>query len=292
MTKFGKARQAHAGFTLVELLVVIAIIGILAGMLMPAMNSARESARRTDCTNNLKNVGMASLNYASQNKDKLPMGINSGYTPDDGSGGAGTPVAADGDHHASGMVELLPFIQAKNAYTQITGGGAGVELPILKCASDGSSHTNYVQNFGSDSAYYNNSASSGWADPPTTGTDSEGGATTLTQGAGPFRNGSRVSLGQIDQFDGATNTIFYSETTINGDYSQAGGGTNAGSACAPPNNGGAAGNDGDTHFRSMHGDVVVCVFGDAHTAQYSNDTAASVWMALCTASGKEAVFAE
>ena len=113
MTKFGKARYAHAGFTLVELLVVIAIIGILAGMLMPAMNSARESARRTDCTNNLKNVGVASLNYASQNKDRLPMGINSGYTADDGSGGAGDAVAADTNHHASGMVELLPFHSGK-----------------------------------------------------------------------------------------------------------------------------------------------------------------------------------
>ena len=285
MTKFGKARHAHAGFTLVELLVVIAIIGILAGMLMPAMNSARESARRTACTNNLKNVGMASLNYASQNKDLLPMGINSGYTPDDG----GTDVAADTNHHASGMVELLPFIQAKNAYSQIINGGAAVELPILKCASDGSSHTNYGQNFGSDSAYFSNSGSQGYTAPSTD--DGSGG--TITQGEGPFRNGGRVSLGQIDQFDGATNTIFYSETTINGDYSQAGGGTNAGAASAPPNNGGTGlGNDTDTHFRSMHGDVVVCVFGDAHTAQYTNDTSASVWRALCTASGREAVYAE
>ena len=285
MTKFGKARHAHEGFTLVELLVVIAIIGILAGMLMPAMNSARESARRTDCTNNLKNVGMASLNYASQNKDLLPMGINSGYTPDDG----GTDVAADTNHHASGMVELLPFIQAKNAYSQIINGGAAVELPILKCASDGSSHTNYVQNFGSDAAYFNNSSSQGYTAPSTD--DGSGG--TITQGEGPFRNGGRVSLGQIDQFDGATNTIYNSETTNNGDYSQAGGGTNPGAASAPPNNGGTGrGNDTDTHFRSMHGDVVVCVFGAAHTAQYTNDTSASVWRALCTASGREAVYAE
>jgi type II secretory pathway pseudopilin PulG len=276
----------------VELLVVIAIIGILAGMLMPAMNSARESARRTDCTNNLKNVGMASLNYASQNKDLLPMGINSGYTAADADDGTpGAAVDADTNHHASGMVELLPFLQAKNAYAQIVGGGGGaaVELPILKCASDGSSHTNYVQNFGSDSGYFNNTGSQGYAAPSTD--DGSGG--TITQGEGPFKNGSRVGLGQIDQFDGATNTIFYSETTVNGDYSQAGGGTNAAAASAPPNNGGTGlGDAGDTHFRSMHGDVVVCVFGDSHTAQYSNDTDASVWRALCTASGREAVYAE
>jgi prepilin-type N-terminal cleavage/methylation domain-containing protein len=99
------------GFSLVELLVVIAIVGVLIALLLPAVQAARESARRTQCTNNLKQVGLATLNFYDASR-VMPTG---GSTWSLVALRTGAGHMAYPPHQTIGwMVQLLPFLEESN----------------------------------------------------------------------------------------------------------------------------------------------------------------------------------
>ena len=103
-------RSQRTGFTLVELLVVIAIIGILVALLLPAVQAAREAARRMQCTNNVKNLSLACHNYHDTYKT-MPQNYSTW-------GGAFARHTIDG-RSQSWMVAVLPFIEQQPLYDQI-----------------------------------------------------------------------------------------------------------------------------------------------------------------------------
>ena len=108
------ASRSRIGFTLVELLVVIAIIGILIALLLPAVQAAREAARRSQCTNNLKQVGLAIQSYHDIRNEIVPAWLS-------GEGMTASPPAIPGNsanltNHASWAVLLMPFMEAQNVY--------------------------------------------------------------------------------------------------------------------------------------------------------------------------------
>jgi prepilin-type N-terminal cleavage/methylation domain-containing protein/prepilin-type processing-associated H-X9-DG protein len=133
--------REHRGFTLIELLVVIAIIAVLISLLLPAVQSAREAARRAQCTNNLKQLGLAMANYESAN-GSYPMMFFWQWI---GASGGGPPTIGNG---FGPMVALLsyyeqgPLFNAYNtsiaAFTDENATVDGTGVKTLWCPSDGS----------------------------------------------------------------------------------------------------------------------------------------------------------
>jgi len=128
-----QARRSSKGFTLIELLVVIAVIAVLIALLLPAVQKVREAANRTACTNNMKQLGLATHNSNDTYKMLPPLV---------GGGVAGSPYGAN---TYSLLTYLLPFMEQDNVYRAITATGTAAPTAyttVVKayvCPSDPSS---------------------------------------------------------------------------------------------------------------------------------------------------------
>ncbi len=148
-----RSRVKTSGFTLVELLVVIAIIGVLVALLLPAVQAAREAARRSQCVNNLKQLGLGVHNYESAHKE-LPYNRFTGnyqYVNDTTWGAAtGTNSKA-----WSWLASILPYIEQQAIYAQgdvpkamfTNSSAVRAVIPAFSCPSDTLQAVNPIQRY-------------------------------------------------------------------------------------------------------------------------------------------------
>ena len=162
-------RKNRSGFTLIELLVVIAIIGVLIALLLPAVQSAREAARRAQCLNNLKQIGLGLHNY-HQAVGSFPMGTTTAYSD----------IGVQASWGTWGSLSLLlPYLEQQPLYNAINfdwncwqGRGNAenstawlTRVNAFVCPSDGltgeENTNNYFGSVGTTAGYRNNAGSTG-----------------------------------------------------------------------------------------------------------------------------------
>jgi prepilin-type N-terminal cleavage/methylation domain-containing protein/prepilin-type processing-associated H-X9-DG protein len=210
-------KRRWRAFTLVELLVVIAIIGILVALLLPAVQAAREAARRMQCSNNLKQLGLGMHNYEDTYK-KLPPGAM-GTNPTGCAWNSNTGVCGA----ASPIYHMLPFLEQKPLYDQIwsplTAGGVTYppggpwpnhgpyppyqqRIASFRCPSDGKSTAPHPNNSAIATVNYCFSRGDLIQDLVNPGNNLRG----------PFTTNRCVTLAEIT--DGTSNTVAISEQVV------------------------------------------------------------------------------
>ncbi len=201
-------RKELRGFTLIELLVVIAIIGVLIALLLPAVQAAREAARRSQCTNNLKQIGLAMHNYHSA-LGSFPMGS----APTTAIGGG----VRNGWGNWSAHALLLPFLEQQTLYNALnnnlpnaSNGGEGQEanttavttmVSAFQCPSSPPYPGNWIA--GKPSPYTNYFASLG-------SSMNQYAYNTNARPNGVFEVGG-TAYSERDIIDGSSNTIVFGE---------------------------------------------------------------------------------
>jgi len=226
-----------SAFTLVELLVVIAIIGVLVSLLLPAVSAAREAARRASCSNNLKNLGLAMINYHDVHK-KFPLGAVCNGCPTTTS--YSYRDAPPQFWSTTWVISILPQLEQQNLFNlfnpslnygattqrQVT----GTPLVIFKCPSDSTAEAitdpdggnnvgtfdkgNYGLNYGGGSANENgNSGNHAGPEDKPTWTQQAYGLLSKNRGFASLRDvtGLPSNVGLNDVTDGASNSIMIGE---------------------------------------------------------------------------------
>jgi len=195
-----KNMRQRRGFTLIELLVVIAIIGVLIALLLPAVQAAREAARRAQCTNNLKQIGIAVHNY-HDSTNALPWGF--GYT---------------GWNDWSGHVLILPYMELGTLYNalnfvtggaQVNGGNGLMNTTVQRAKVNGficPSDTDRLTNVEGHNNYMSNGGSTPLALMNTSGFNGPMSWTPVSYPNGRMGPSSFASV-----VDGLSNTALFSE---------------------------------------------------------------------------------
>jgi len=218
------SRHRARGFTLIELLVVIAIIAVLIGLLLPAVQAAREAARRAQCVNNFKQMGLALHNYHDTN-GSFPIGrMGSGYT---------YPQVAD--QRKTWAFSVLPFFEQSNLYNAINfslpfydmANTTVIRTPLamFQCPSDTPSiqepDTPYPRSKSNFAANWGNTHF--WQDETGRGADGpnpwnngpmglQGAPNGLTFTGAPFKGNKSTGINEMT--DGTSNTILIGEVIM------------------------------------------------------------------------------